>query len=142
MILQKLNRIKRKNVYLAVWILSLLLLSGVSPAAETLRVTENLRREAVLLPPSTPNKGQLFLASFFTLVSEGEILGWLALYDDPRTERSVDYLELYDGSGGLLLVSWIDSFGIRRTAMDRGLLQEGASQLEGALVLVAEGIPS
>ncbi len=64
------------------------------------------------------------------------------MYDDPQTERPVDYLELYDGSGGLVLVSWVDRFGIRRMAMDRGLLQEEASELEGILVLLLQGTPS
>jgi len=51
-------------------------------------------------------------------------------------------MELYDGAGSLLLVSWVDRFGIRRTAMDRGLLQEEASRLEGVLVLLQEGTPA
>lgn len=116
-----------------------LLLSGRGLYAEPMKVTENLRREIVLLPPSAPDKGQLVLVFFVTIVTEAEIIGAMAMYDDPQTERPVDYLELYDGSGGLLLVSWIDRFGIRRTAMDRGLLQEEASELDGILVLLPQG---
>jgi len=119
-----------------------LLLSSKGPHAEPMRVTENLRKEKVLLPPSAPDKGQLVLVSTVTVVSGAQNIGAIAMYDDPRTERPVDYFELYDFSGGLLLVSWVDRFGIRRTAMDRGLLQEEASQLEGVLVLLAEGTPS
>ncbi len=119
-----------------------LLLSGEGLDAEPMRVTENLRREIVLLPSSAPDKGQLILVSFVTIVTEAENKAAMALYDDPQTKRPVDYLEFYDGSGGFLLVGWVDRFGIRRTAMDRGLLQEEASQLEGVLVLLAEGAQS
>ncbi len=122
--------------------LSLLFLSGKSLDAEPMRVVENLRRETVLLPASAPDKDRLVLVAFATMASEAEIIGALAVYDDPQAERPVDYLELYDGSGGLLSISWVDRFGIRRTAVDRGLLQEEASQLEGVLVLLAEGTPS
>ena len=119
--------------------LSLLLLSSGSLHAEAIRVTENLRGEKVLLPSSAPETDRLLLVSFVTMAPEAEIIGALASYDDPKTRRSVDYLELYDGTGSLLLISWVDRFGIRRTAMDRGLLQEEASRLEGVLVLLLEG---
>ncbi len=132
---------KWRIVFLTLSVL-VLLLSGKGPHAEPMRVMENLRREKVLLPPSAPDKGQLVLVSTVTVVSGAQNIGAIAMYDDPRTERPVDYFELYDFSGGLLLVSWVDRFGIRRTAMDRGLLQEEASQLEGVLVLLAEGTPS
>lgn len=130
------------RIYSAIMSLSLLFLPGKSLDAEPMRVTENLRREKVLLPPSAPDKGQLILVSFVTIATEAEIIAAVATHDDPQTKRPVDYMELYDGSGGLLLVSWIDRFGIRRTAMDRGLLQEDTSRLEGVLVLLAEGTPS
>ena len=122
--------------------LSLILLFSGSLHAETIRVTENLRGETVLLPSSAPETDRLMLVSFVTMAPESEIIGALAAYDDPITKRSVDYLELYDGAGSLLLVSWVDRFGIRRTAMDSGLLQEEASGLEGVLVLLQEGTPA
>jgi hypothetical protein len=121
--------------------LSLLLLSSGSLHAETIRVTENLRGETVLLPSSAPETDRLMLVSFVMMAPEAEIIGALAVYYDPKTRRSVDYLEFYDGAGSLLLVSWVDRFGIRRTAMDRGLLQEEASGLKGVLVLLLEGDP-
>lgn len=129
---------KQRIVFLMLSAL-VLLLSSRGPHAESTRVTENLRREIVLLPPSAPDKSRLILVSFVTIATEAEIIGAMAMYDDPQTERPVDYLELYDGSGGLLLVSWVDRFGIRRMAMDRGLLQEEASELEGILVLLLQG---
>ena len=118
---------------------SLIILSNGSLHAETMRVTENLRGDTVLLPSSAPETDRLMLVSFVTMAPKSEIIGALASYDDPKTRRSVDYLELYDGTGSLLLISWVDRFGIRRTAMDRGLLQEEASRLEGVLVLLLEG---
>ncbi len=105
-------------------------------------MTENLRREKILLPPSAPERGQLVLVSFVTITPEAEVIASVATYDDPQTRRSIDYLELYDEAGSLVLVSWVDSFGIHRTAMDRGLLQEEASGLEGVLVLIQEGTPA
>ncbi len=128
-----------KAIYFAALILSVFFLPAESLHAEPMRVTENLRRERVFLPSSAPDKSRLILVSFVTIAPETEIIGALALYDDPQTQRPVDYMELYDGSGGLLLVSWIDRFGIRRMAMDRGLLQEEASELKGILVLLLQG---
>jgi hypothetical protein len=132
----------RQTIYFVIFSLLVLLLPSRRLHAEPMRVTENLRRETVLLPPSTPDKGQLMLVSFARIISEEQILGAMAMYDDPQTKRPVDYMELYDVSGGLLFISWIDGFGIRRTAMDRGLLERGGSKLEGALVLLVEGTPS
>lgn len=103
-----------------------------------MQITENLRSETVLLPPP-PLKSELDPVSFVAVVSGAQIIASVAKYDDPRTKRPVDYMELYDGSGDLLVVSWFDQFGISRTAMDRGLLQEGAMTPEGVLVLLPEG---
>ncbi len=114
---------------------------GLPLHAEPVRITGNLRGEKVLLPPSAPVTDRFMLVSFVTIGPEAERMTILAVYDDPQTRRPIDYLELYDGAGGLLLVSWVDRFGIRRTAMDRGILQEEVSNLEGVLILVIEGIP-
>jgi hypothetical protein len=64
------------------------------------------------------------------------------LYDDPKTKRPADYLELYDGLGNLLFVGWIDRFGITRTAADGRLLEDGSTGIERILFLVSEGISS
>jgi hypothetical protein len=37
-------------------------------------------------------------------------------------------------------VGWFDSFGIRRTAVDRGILEE-KDKLEGIFVVVLDGDP-
>ncbi len=72
---------------------------------------------------------------------DAEVLAAIAVYDNPQTARPVDYLEFYDGAGNLLQASWLDKYGIRRTAVDRALLQEDAPRLEGILVLLLEGDP-
>ncbi len=117
------------------------LLSSVSTYAETTRATENLRGETVILPVSVPERERLVLVSFLTLTTEAEMIGAMVIYDDPQTEAETDYLELYDKAGGLLSVSWLDPFGIRRPAMDFGLLVGEHSELQGFLVLLTEGTP-
>lgn len=130
---------KKRKISFLVLSLFLFLLFWTTLHAEPLNVTENLRGGTVLLPSSAPDEGRLIMVSFVTITLDEEVIGELVLYDDPQTRRSVDYWELYDGSGGLLLVGWVDRFGIRRIAVDHGLLQEGISKLEGVLVLLREG---
>jgi len=115
------------------------LFPDASMGAGATKFMKDLRGETVLLPPSAPERERLTLVSFVNVISEAEIVGAVALYDDPRTEAATDYMEMYDGAGGLVSVSWFDSHGIRRTAMDFGLLQEKDEGLEGVLVLLLEG---
>jgi len=122
-------------------ILSLLFLAEKSVQAEPIGIMENLRREIVLLPSGAPDRNQFSFVSFVAIESEGQVVSIMASYDDPKTRRPVDYVELYDGSGGLLLVGWVDQFGISRLAMDSGLLRAEGSELERVLVLIADGIP-
>ncbi len=121
--------------------LPLILVSSPDLHSETMRVTENLRGGVVLLPPSAPETDRLTLVSFITIVPDAEVLAAIAVYDNPQTTRPVDYVEFYDGAGNLLQASWLDKYGIRRTAVDRALLQEDAPRLEGILVLLLEGDP-
>jgi uncharacterized protein YcfL len=87
-----------------------------------------------------PEQHAMSLVSFDPLVVEGEVMGEVAayVYDDVTTERPADYWELYDKQGNLLAVSWFDRFGIRRTAVDRGIL-ENEDKLEGNFVVVLDG---
>ena len=107
--------------------------------SESLRTQENLRHETVVLPFSAPETSQLALVGY-TPVADQENLGIAFLYDDPQTQRAVDYIELYDEMGDLLLVTWIDRFGIYRVAVDRGLLRDEDPSAEGVLVLVTDGL--
>jgi hypothetical protein len=71
------------------------------------------------------------------LVAAGVKLGTAVLYDDPATGRAADYLELYDGQGELVVVSWFDRFGIQRIAVDRAFVA-GEERLEGVFVAVVD----
>jgi hypothetical protein len=71
------------------------------------------------------------------LVAGDVKLGTAVLYDDPATRRAADYLELYDGQGELVVVSWFDRFGIQRIAVDRAFVA-GEERLEGVFVAVVD----
>lgn len=89
---------------------------------------------------TTPEHDEMTLVSSEPLIVEGEVLGVLAgyVYKDESTQRAVDYWELYDQAGDLLAITWFDKFGIQRTAIDRGIIEEG-DKLEGVFVLVLDG---
>jgi hypothetical protein len=80
------------------------------------------------------------LVSFDPWVVEGEVMGAVAtyVYDDVTTERPADYWEIYNQDGELLVVSWFDRLGIRKTAVDRGIVEE-KDKLEGVFVVVLDG---
>jgi hypothetical protein len=80
------------------------------------------------------------LISFSAVMADGDTVGALAVYDDPRTARPEDYIELYDNDGQLVAVGWIDRFGIERIAVDRALL-ENREDLNGTFVTVVDGEP-
>ncbi len=107
-------------------------------ATEPLEAAANTLGRETSLPASVPKKDRLTLVSFLPVIVEGEIVGRVAVYDDPATERPADYLELYNSTGDLLAVSWFDRFGIQRTAVDRGLVGE-ADELDGVFVLLLDG---
>jgi hypothetical protein len=89
-----------------------------------------------------PEQHDMNLVSFSPWVVEGEVLGAVAeyVYDDVTTERPADYWELYDREGNLLVISWFDKFGIKRTAVDRGIVEQ-KHKLEGIFVVVLAGDP-
>jgi hypothetical protein len=60
------------------------------------------------------------------------------MYDDPATERPVDYMEIYDTDGNLLAFGWFDQFGIERIAVDRSFV-EPSQQLAGTFFIFADG---
>jgi len=72
------------------------------------------------------------------LLVNGLKAGVVVVYDDPSTARPADYFELYDNDGDLVAVGWFDRFGIRRMAVDRGLIEE-KSDLEGVFVTLLQG---
>jgi hypothetical protein len=120
-------------------VISALLLLGAPAENEPLRIGENLRHENVLLPYGTPDKSQLVVTDHVMVEEAGGGVGIMIFYDDPRTNLEIDYLELYGISGDLLLVSWIDRFGVCQVAIDRALLTSEPKTVDGVLVLVTGG---
>jgi hypothetical protein len=106
-------------------------------AARAAAASDNAREQGIV---SAPEPHDIRLVSFDPWVVEGEVLGAVAVYvyDDVTTERLADYWELYDKEGNLLAVSWFDRFGIRRTAVDRGIVEQ-KDELEGTFVVVLDG---
>src|ERR1700741_769272 len=106
-------------------------------AARASGLSHNVTENEIL---TGPEQHAMSLVSFDPLVVEGKVMGEVAayVYDDVTTERPADYWELYDQEGNLLAVSWFDRFGIRRTAVDCGIL-ENEDKLEGNFVIVLDG---
>jgi hypothetical protein len=109
----------------------------VFAAARAAEASDNAREQEIV---TGPEQHDIRLVSFDPWVIEGEVLGAVAVYvyDDVTTERPADYWELYDKEGDLLAVGWFDRFGIRRTAIDRGIVEEG-NKREGTFVVVLDG---
>lgn len=135
----KAKRGKWITVLLIVALGIMTLFPDASMGAGATKSMKDLRGETVLLPPTAPERERLVLVSFLNITAEIGIIGAVVTYDDPRTEAQTDYVELYDGAGGLVSVSWLDPFGILRTAMDSSLIAGEPSELQGLLVLLVEG---
>jgi hypothetical protein len=103
----------------------------------TIRSDDSVRG---FIPVSRPRKDRLTLVSVRRVTSNGETLGGIAEYDDAMTKWPSDYLELFNNSGVVLAIAWIDNYGIERLAVDRGILQD-TDTLEGVYVLVTTGDP-
>ena len=108
-------------------------------ASEPFKTTENLRHERVMLPSSTPEREGMKIVRHLPFVEEELGAGVLVFYDDPRTKRPIDYVELYDLDGELLVISWIDRFGACQAAVDRGLLNGDDPRIDGVLVIIDLG---
>jgi hypothetical protein len=121
--------------------LSALLINNGQVIGQQFNVTENLRHENVMLPALTPDRNHMVMVQTLTFVEDELGAGVLVFYDDARTERKLDYIELYDLEGDLLVVAWIDRFGACQAAMDRGLLNVDDPSIDGILVTVAMGTP-
>lgn len=117
---------------------SILLAAGAA-SIEQGKVGENLRHERILLPPSTPERAQLAVVDNLMYLDDEGAAGILIYYDDERSRWEIDYIEFYDVGGELLLVAWVDRFGICHVAMDRGLLDASHPRVDGTLVIVNVG---
>jgi hypothetical protein len=115
-----------------------LLLPGypeITNAHENLTVEENGRWAEI-----ESTRASLTLVRLIPVSSEREILGIIAIYDNPMTPRADDYLELRDDRGQIVAISWFDRFGIRRLTVDRGFLK-GATKFERIFVTLVSGEP-
>ena len=128
-----------RRILSALFVLTVLLLLWDDGASEPLRLSENLRNENVLLPEETPDRNQLALTDYAMVAEEGGGVGVMIFYDDPRTKRELDYIEVYDIGGDLLVVSWIDRFGVCQVAIDRALMNKDHPTIDGVLVLITGG---
>jgi len=128
-----------KRLLSGLLVLVAVLLLSQATESQQLRVGDNLRHEKVVLPAAVPDKSRLVLTEYEPLLDEDLGIGILVFYDDPRTKLRVDYIELYDVTGNLLLLSWIDRFGICQVAVDRGLLDEEDPGVDGVLVMMTGG---
>jgi hypothetical protein len=126
----------RKLLALAVLFTVVLLNNNAS--SEQLRVSTNLRHEQVYVPAATPDRDRMVIVDHY-LFFDDDAFGVFVYYDDPRTSADVDYIEFYDIDGSLLVVTWIDRFGLCHVAMDRGLLDPDDPFVDGTLVLVGVG---
>jgi hypothetical protein len=104
------------------------------------QAAESAAKPKIVLPTYGQAQSSLQLISLSPLVADGKTVGAVAVYDDPATRRSEDYLELYDSDGDLVAVGWFDRFGIQRIAVDRAFL-EGREDLQGEFVTVVDGEP-
>lgn len=128
-----------KRILSALFMVAALLLLPAEGRSEPLHIAENLRNETILLPQGAPDRGQLVLTHYGMVEEERGGVGIMIFYDDPRTKLELDYIELYDVSGDLLLVSWIDRFGVCQVAIDRALLNKDEPTVDGVLVLITGG---
>lgn len=127
-----------KRLAASILLLGALLVSDPA-TSEQLNITENLRQERVMLPPSAPDRSRMAMVETLTFLEEELGAGVLVFYDDTRTKRKIDYIELYDLEGNLLVITWIDRFGACQVAMDRGLLDPEDPSIDGVLVNVDVG---
>jgi hypothetical protein len=92
-----------------------------------------------LLHSVTPVE-KVSLVGVVRLVDDDNIVGIVAFYDDPGTERPIDYTEVYNEAGDLMAFGWFDRFGIERIAVDEGALTT-PEKAEGIYLVLVDGQP-
>jgi len=111
---------------------------GAATHAQPMGAADRAAAQKLLIPKLAVEQRPLNLLSRSPLIVNGLTAGAVVVYDDPSTTRPADYFELYDNDGDLVAVGWFDRFGIRRMAVDRGLVEE-KTDLEGVFVTLLEG---
>jgi hypothetical protein len=102
-------------------------------AQEILTIEENGRATEIASTGRTFN-----LVRLVPVTNEREIVGLIAVYDNPVTPGPADYLELRDNEGQIVAIDWIDHFGIRRLTLDRGFL-DGNGKFERLFLTLVSG---
>jgi hypothetical protein len=132
--------LKDKLYFAMIWFLgfigiliTLLFIAGASVQADEKAGEGHTHFAEIGLRPRTLN-----LVSLAPVTSEGETVGRVAIYDDPSTQRTEDYLELYNRDGELVAMCWFDQFGILRMTVDHAFV-EGAGRFQGVFVTVVNG---
>jgi uncharacterized protein YcfL len=130
----------RNKIYVTIFgileFIAVLFLLGLV-AARAAEASDNAGEQEIV---AEPQQHEMRLVSVDPWVIEGEVMGAVAayVYDDVTTERAVDYWEIYNQDSELLAVIWFDSLGVRKTAVDRGIVEE-KDKLEGVFVVVLDG---
>ena len=91
-------------------------------AAVSLEISESALALEISLP-TTGTMHQLTLVSLSPMLVGGEVVGSIAIYDDPNTKNPGDLRAYYDKAGDILVMYWFDKFGIGRLAVDRGVFE-------------------
>ena len=127
----------RNKLYFIILAIVAQLLCSADVRAQEVQPSDNATGQEIV---TGPEQHDMRLVSFSPWVVEGEVLGVVAayVYDDVTTERPTDYWELYGKQGALLAYNWFDRFGIQRTAVDRGIVEQ-KDKLEGVFVVVLDG---
>jgi hypothetical protein len=107
-------------------------------ASTSLQAAETASEAKTSSPALGPPRRSLNLVSLVPVAADGQTVAIVAVYDDPATPRTDDYLELYDSDGELVAVGWFDEFGIQRMAVDRAFV-DGGDRLQGVFVAVVDG---
>jgi hypothetical protein len=118
------------------FVAGLLLLDDL--ATKAAEAADTPSKQEIFLPVSVPERNHLRSIAILPITVEAKIAEHVVVYDDSRTQRPVDYMELYNNTGNLVAVRWFDRYGIERMAVDRGLLED-RDKLEGVLVIVLDG---
>jgi len=132
------NKIILAITFFFIFVAELVFLVWIANA--TVLAAESAKEPRITIESLGLPQGSLNLISLSPVVADGKTVGALAVYDDPATQRSEDYLDLYDSDGDLVAIVWFDRFGIQRIAVDHAFL-EGREDLQGEFVTVVDGEP-
>ena len=113
-------------------------LFGSGGLAEQLKIGDNLKHSKVIMRASVPDRSRMTAVDYIMVVEDG-VAVILVFYDDKATARDLDYIEVYDVEGNLLLLSWIDQKGACQVAIDRDLLDYEEPEVDGTLVMIGVG---